>query len=88
VTTNSKVQVGGGYALLVGDQFPIAGCTYMMGQVPHPCMTISWSSPAQKVTVSGSAVLLESSQGQCTAADQAVQGMASVSGVQTKVKAT
>jgi hypothetical protein len=88
VTTNTTVKVGGSLALLVADTFPIAGCTFSPGPVPHPCVTVEWSAPAQKVTVSGTAVLLESSQGQCKAPDQAVQGMAMVSGAQTKVKAT
>ena len=91
VTSNSSVKVGGSFALLVADTFPVAGCSFMMPvapPVPHPCITIQWSAPAQKVTVSGTAVLLQSSQGQCTAADQAVQGMALVSGAQSKVTAT
>lgn len=88
-TQNSSVQVDGAFALLSDDTFNISGCTFMLPpSTPHPCMTISWSSPAQKVTVNGSAVLLETSQGQCTAADQTVQGMAIVSAVQSKVTAT
>lgn len=89
VTTNSTVKVDGAFALLVNDQFTIAGCAFLLPPpTPHPCMLIEWQAPAQKVTVNGSAVLLETSLGQCKAADQSVQGMAIVSAVQTKVMAT
>ena len=89
VTANQSVKVDSGFALLVSDTFTISGCTFTIpGTGPHPCVTISWSGPSQKVTVNGTPVLLESSVGQCAAADQAVQGVAMVSGVQTKVSAT
>lgn len=89
VTKNSSVTVGGGFALLSDDQFSIVGCTYTLpGPVVHPCLSISWSQPAEKVKVNGSAVLLQTSTGQCKAADQTTQGMAIVSAVQSKVMAT
>ncbi len=88
VTTNTTTKAGGAYALLATDTFIIAGCPFMIGPTPHPCVTVQWSAPAQKVTVSGTPVLLESSVGICQGPDQAPQGSASVSGVQTQVQAT
>ena len=86
VPSNSRVKVGGNFALLVSDVFTIAGCSFMMGQSPHPCVTIQWQNEAKKVKVNGTPVLLQSSIGLCKAADQMVQGTAIISGFQTNVK--
>jgi hypothetical protein len=85
-TTNMRVKVGGGYALLVTDVFTIAGCPFVLpGPTPHPCMTIRWLLPAFRVRVTGKPVLLQSSIGLCLAADGIPQGVALVSGVQNQV---
>jgi hypothetical protein len=82
-----KVKVGGAFALLSTDVFTVAGCPFTLpGGVYHPCVLIQWQSPATKIKINGTPVLLESSIGMCQAADQAVQGKAIVSGVQTKAK--
>jgi len=86
VPGNMKVKVDGAYALLPSDTFIIAGCSFMIGTVPSPCLTIQWSAEATKVKINGTGPLLESSIGLCKGA--APQGPASVSGAQTKVKAT
>jgi hypothetical protein len=88
VPTNMKVKVDGAFALLPTDTFIIAGCSFMLGTVPSPCLTIQWLGEATKVKINGSGPLLESSTGLCKAATQAPQGPASISGAQTKVKAT
>ena len=86
--SNSRVKVGGGFALLTSDTFPIAGCPFTIGPAPHPCVTIQWMLPAVRVKVNGTPVLLETSVGLCMAADQVPQGAAIVSGVQIRVKGT
>jgi hypothetical protein len=86
ITSNTRVKVGGGYALLVSDTYLVAGCPFVLGSSPHPCVTIEWMAPAQRVRVSGDPVLLQTSIGLCKAADQFVQGVALISGVQTRVK--
>jgi hypothetical protein len=88
VTANTTTKAGGAFALLATDTFTIAGCPFVIGVVPHPCVAIQWSAPAQKVTVNGTPVLLESSVGICQGPDQAPQGTALVSAVQTQVQAT
>ena len=88
VPTNSKVKVDGAFALLPTDTYIIAGCSFMIGTVPSPCLTIQWLGEATKVKINGTGPLLESSSGLCKAATQAPQGPASISGAQTKVKAT
>jgi len=89
VNTNSKVKVGGAFALLATDTYTIAGCPFQIpfgvGTKPQPCVTIEWVNEAQKVKVSGNPVLLQNSQGLCKSAEQLVQGTAIVTGVQTSV---
>jgi len=84
--TNTLVRVSGSYALLATDTYTIAGCPFPMGNQPHPCVTIQWTKPAQKVNVDGNRVLLQSSIGLCKAADGLIQGTALVTGVQNRVR--
>ena len=86
INTNTRVKVGGNYALLSTDTYTIAGCPLMVGSSPHPCVTIQWTAPAQRVKVNRNPVLLQTSVGLCKAADQLLQGTALISGVQTRVK--
>jgi len=89
-TTNTKVKVGGNFAILVSDTMTISGCPFQIpvgpGTKPSPCMTIQWSNEAQKVKVDGTAVLLQTSMGLCKSAEGLPQGPATMTGVQTKVK--
>lgn len=88
VPGNSRVKVDGAFALLPTDVFLVAGCPFTLpGPTPSPCLTIEWQGEATRVTVNGTGPLLETSIGMCKAGTQAVQGPASVSGVQTRVKA-
>jgi hypothetical protein len=90
VTANTRVKVGGGFALLVSDTFTVAGCPFQIpvpgGTKPQPCITVQWLNEAKRVTVNGTGVLLQTSQGICKSAEGIPQGSAIVSGVQTKVK--
>jgi len=84
IPTNTRVLVNGAFALLVSDLFVVAGCPFVIGTTPSPCVTVEWQLPANKVTINGTAVLLESSLGLCKGPTQAAQGTALISGVQTK----
>lgn len=86
VNTNTRVKVGGAFALLATDTWAVAGCAFNLSGSPHPCVSVTWSGEARHVTVGGNPVLLASSTGQCKSADQTVQGVALVSGVQARVK--
>jgi hypothetical protein len=88
VAGNTKVKVDGAPALLPSDTFTIAGCPFTLPPgTPSPCVTIQWSAEATKAKINGTGPLLDTSVGLCKAATQAVQGPATVSGAQTKVKA-
>lgn len=74
MTQNSQAKAGGDFIVCDSDQFMIAGCPFMMGTVPHPCMQIQWLQPATMGKASQNFALLESSVGLCVAGDQAPQG--------------
>lgn len=88
VPTNVRVKVDGAFALLPNDVFLVAGCPFTLpGPTPSPCVTIEWSAEATRLKIGGVGPLLETSIGLSKAATQAVQGPATVTGVQTKVRA-
>lgn len=84
----TKVRVGASPPLVVDDTMTIVGCSFAPGAAASPCVKVTWSAPSVKVKAEGSAVLLSSSVGLCCNGPGAPQGPASVSGYQTKVKAT
>jgi hypothetical protein len=87
LNTNTRVKVGGNYALLSTDTYTIAGCPFTLpGPKPQPCVTIQWQSEARRVKAVGRPVLLQTSVGLCKSAEQVVQGTALVTGVQTRVR--
>jgi hypothetical protein len=71
VPSNTQVRVGGNLALLVSDTMIIAGCSFIVGTAPMPCLTIQWTVPATRNTVNGTPVLLQSSVGLCLNASNA-----------------
>ena len=83
-TTNSKASLVGGFALLESDIHSVAGCPFMIGTTPSPCIRIEWSAGAGKVSVGGTKVLVQSSSGTCYSPANAPQGMAIVANTQAK----
>jgi len=85
VTSNARVKAGGDYGLRTSDTFLIAGCAFVLGVTPHPCMQVQWVVPAARDKIAGDAALTEASTGLCVAADQAVQGAVIISSTQARV---
>jgi len=84
----TRVTMGGLAPLAKDDTFVIAGCPFMMGTSPHPCMEIQWMTATTRVTAEGKELLLDSSSGLCKAADKAPQGSPNVVMTQQRVSAT
>jgi hypothetical protein len=84
IPSQSVVLAGDQPVLLPQDAMTVVGCTFVVGTVPHPCVTVQWTGLATKVTVQNQAPLLETSIGLCLGPDSAAQGTVLVSGVQTK----
>lgn len=85
VATNTRTKTDGAFALLSSDTFTVAGCPFVVGTKPQPCVTVQWTGEARSFQVDGTPVLLQTSFGLCKSAEGLVQGVALVSGVQTKV---
>jgi len=68
--------------LRMSDTCTIAGCAFMVGGVPSPCVTVQWVQAATRVQAGGDFVLNESSVGLCLAATQAPQGSVLISTTQ------
>jgi hypothetical protein len=83
VPSQTKVKIDGVPVLLESDVHTVAGCS-----LNNPCVQVTWSAGAQKVSVNGTAVLIRTSQGQCKSGAGSVQGTAIIANTQTKVKAT
>ncbi len=74
ISENSQVTAGGDAIIRSTDTFMIAGCPFMLGPVPHPCMQIEWLVPVAESQAVDDYSLTEASVGLCTAPDQAPQG--------------
>lgn len=85
VTSNTQVMVAGDPAVCASDTFLIAGCAFVIGVVPNPCMQVQWVQPDTASQVNGDFTLSEESVGLCVAADAAVQGTVLISFTQPQV---
>ncbi len=90
-TANTTVMVDNMPALLESDVHAVSGCPFQIpvgvGTKPSPCVRIQWSAGASQVQVNGTAVLVQSSVGQCYSPEGAVQGVASIVNAQMKTSA-
>jgi hypothetical protein len=85
ITTNTRVQVASDFALRASDTFLIAGCPFMLGPTPHPCVQVQWVQPTLHSQVMSDFTLTEESVGLCVAPDMAVQGTVIISFTQPQV---
>ena len=85
ITSNTRVKGAGDFLLRSSDTFTIAGCPFVLGTSPHPCVQVQWIQPDQRSQVMSNLTLSEESVGLCVAADQAPQGTVSVSFTQPRV---
>jgi hypothetical protein len=85
VSSNTRTQVGGAFAALANDTFIVAGCAFVIGVVPSPCVQVMWVRPAARSLALGAPTLTEASVGLCVAATGAVQGPVSVVVAQAQV---
>lgn len=74
ITSNTKVKGGGDYLLRASDTFLIAGCPFVIGPSPHPCVQVQWVQPAMQSKAMSDFTLTEESVGLCIAPDSAPQG--------------
>jgi hypothetical protein len=85
VTSNTRAQAAGGFLLRASDTFVVAGCPFVLGLVPHPCVEVQWVQPATGSKAVSDFTLTEASVGLCIAPDQAVQGAVLILAAQPSV---
>jgi hypothetical protein len=89
-TANQVVKIDSSPALLETDVHTISGCPFQIpigtGTKPSPCVTVRWSAAATKTKVNQIGVLLQTSVGLCSSAEQAPQGTAIIAQVQQSGK--
>lgn len=85
VCTNTKVKVGGAFALLASDVYLVTGCPFSVGPKLQPCLTVEWQMPGTMFKINGQTVLLQTSIGICKSPENAPQGIALINGAQSKV---
>jgi len=88
ISTNSRVLVSGQPVATLNDMYLIAGCAFNVASKPQPCIKIQWITPASRVMINGSPVILQNSIGICQSPEQAPQGPPIVVSIQTRVKGT
>jgi hypothetical protein len=74
ISSNTRVMAAGDPVLRSSDTFLVAGCPFVAGIVPHPCVQVQWVQPDTESQVMNDFTLSEASVGLCIAGDAAVQG--------------
>jgi hypothetical protein len=87
VPSQTNLLVDSAPAILASDTASIAGCPFVIGTTPSPCLTIQWTLPATRAGVHGTPVLLSTSIGLCMSPAAAPQGAVVFSSVQARVQA-
>lgn len=84
-----RVRVGGREVWTTVSTLTVAGCPFAVATKPQPCVTVVWGRGASRVRTGGQPLLLRDSvpAGTCRSAEQVVQGVPSVTGSQTRVRA-
>lgn len=64
-TPNPRVLVSGQPTVIMTAPYAIAGCPFIAGLVPMPCVTGQWVVAATRVTSNGQPLVLMDSQAVC-----------------------
>jgi hypothetical protein len=85
-SSNTVAKADNAAILRGSDTFTIGGCSFVLGNTPHPCVRVQWNVTAKKHKAKGELALTSDSVGMCLAADSAPQGTVQISNTQMKVK--
>lgn len=62
---NPRVRVSGQPVVTQAAPYTVAGCPFVAGTAPMPCVTANWVTAALRVRAGGQPVLLQDSQAVC-----------------------
>jgi hypothetical protein len=85
VPSTTNVLTIGGPVVTAADTFIVAGCPFVIGVVPNPCVSVQWVQPAIKSNLAGNPTLTAASIGLCLSAAQSPQGPVMIVAVQPQV---
>jgi hypothetical protein len=74
ISSDVRVLASGMPVALITDQFMVAGCPFMAGTVPQPCITVQWTTPTVRTLINGQPAITQASVGLCIAANGAPNG--------------
>lgn len=60
-----RVRVSGQPVVTMPPPYTVAGCPFVAGTVPSPCVTVQWLTGSTRVRAGGAPVLLQDSQAVC-----------------------
>jgi hypothetical protein len=83
-TTDTRVRAEGNPVLRSTDTFTIAGCPYVLGTTPYPCVRVQWDVHAERHTSQSDPSLTVDSVGFCLSADGGTQGTVVISSTQSR----
>jgi hypothetical protein len=88
VSTNMATMADGAPVVRSSDTFIVAGCPFVVGVVPMPCVSVQWILASLASTVMGDSVLTMDSVGLCLGASMAPQGPVVIVDTQVPVSGT
>ncbi len=83
-TSNSRVMAEGNPVVRSTDTSTIAGCPYVLGTTPSPCVRVQWDVHAEHHTSQGDPSLTLDSVGFCLSATGGTQGTVVISSTQSR----
>lgn len=88
LAVSPRVLVGGAPAAVLTDQGLVAGCAFVVGPKPQPCVTTKWMMGAMRVLAGGQPVLIAPPAAFTQSIEQIPGGPPIVIQVQPRVIAT
>lgn len=87
-TGNTRVKVGGQFAIVLSDLGTVAGCPFTVGTTPSPCVTVRFLVPASRIRINGQPAVLQNTTGLGQNGAQVPQGPPNIVVTQMRVKGT
>jgi hypothetical protein len=88
ISSDTRVLAGGTPVALVTDQFMVAGCPFVVGTVPQPCIKVQWTTPTVETLINGQRAITAASVAICIAANGAPNGAPIIVSTQTMAVAS
>ena len=85
--SQGRVRVGGVPVVTSIDPCVIAGCPFVVGDRPDPCVSVRWVEPAVRVRIGGQPAIVQASAGLALSSGQTPSGPMTIVHGQARVVA-